>query len=76
MELAAERLSPYLSRVVIDKTGIRGAFDIRFDYPREDRPDVVGSILASVRGLGLKLEAGRGPVETLVVDRAEKPGEN
>jgi uncharacterized protein (TIGR03435 family) len=65
-----------LGRVVIDKTVITGAFDFRFDYPREDRPDVVASILASVRGLGLKLETGRGPVETLIIDRAEKPGEN
>ena len=75
-ELVAKRLSPYLGRVVIDKTGITGAFDFRVDYPTEDHPDVIAAILASVRGAGLKLEAGRGPVETLIVDRAEKPGEN
>ena len=77
-ELVAKRLSPYLGRIVIDKTGITGAFDFRYDYPypREDHPDVIGLILASVRGLGLKLEAGRGSVETLIVDHAEKPGEN
>jgi uncharacterized protein (TIGR03435 family) len=26
--------------------------------------------------LGLKLEAGRGPVEVLVIDRVQKPSEN
>ena len=76
MQLLAVRLTPYLGRVVIDKTGIGGAFDFRFDYPKEDRPDVIGSILASVRGLGLKLESGKRPVETLFIDRAEKPDAN
>jgi uncharacterized protein (TIGR03435 family) len=81
MELVATRLGYYMRRPVIDRTGIGGAFDFRFDYPLsnspgEERPDVVGSILASVRGLGLKLEAGKGPVESLVIDQAEKPADN
>ena len=74
MELVATRLSHYMRRPVIDRTGIVGAFDFRFDFPLpnspgEERPDVIGSILASVRGLGLKLEAGKDAFETLTIDQ-------
>jgi uncharacterized protein (TIGR03435 family) len=74
MELMAQRLTGYMGRPVLDRTGMTGAFDFRFEYPQDDpRPDVIGSILASVRGLGLKLESGKGPVETLAIDHAAKP---
>jgi uncharacterized protein (TIGR03435 family) len=29
-----------------------------------------------MQGLGLKLESARGPVETVIIDRIEKPSEN
>jgi len=77
MALLAERLSPRLDRPVIDRTGIEGAFDFKFRYPGDEpHPDLVSSILTSVQGLGLKLEAGRGPVKTLVIDRVERPSAN
>lgn len=77
MEDLAKRLSPYLGHPVLDRTGLKGFYDFRYEYRTDDaRPDVISSILASVQGLGLKLEAGRGPVETLVIDHAEKPSEN
>jgi uncharacterized protein (TIGR03435 family) len=73
MELMAVRLTNYMRRPVLDRTGLTGGFD----YPLEDsHPDVIGSILASVRGLGLKLESGKGPVEMLMIDHAGKPAEN
>ena len=77
MKLLAERLSENLDRPVIDRTGIEGAFDFRFALPAEEAgTDEAAALFASVQGLGLKLEAGRGPVETLVVDRAERPAGN
>src|ERR1700722_12288368 len=77
MQLLATRLTGYLRRPVLDQTGLKGAFDFEFDYAADDnQPDVIASIFASVQGLGLKLEAAKGPVETLVIDHAEKPSEN
>lgn len=77
MQLLAERLSPYLERPVIDQTGIAGAYDFQFAYPSgESAPDVTTSIIDGLQAIGLKLEQGKAPVETLVIDRAAKPTGN
>ena len=77
MEDLAERLSPYLGRLVLDRTGISGSFDFKVEYPSDDaRPDVISMILATVHDLGLKLEASKGPVEGMVIEHAEKPSAN
>jgi uncharacterized protein (TIGR03435 family) len=77
MQLLAERLTGYLRRPVLDRTGLKPAFDFRVDLPRDDsQPDVVASIFSSIQALGLKLDAAKGPVVTLVIDRAEKPAKN
>jgi uncharacterized protein (TIGR03435 family) len=73
MALMASRLSGYLERPVLDRTGLEGTYDFKFEYtPDEAQPDVVSSILFSVQQLGLKLESGKGPAETIVVDRVER----
>jgi uncharacterized protein (TIGR03435 family) len=77
MPQLAARLSAYLEHPVADRTGLQGSFDFKYEYRTDDaRPDVVASILESVQGIGLRLEAGKGPVETLVIDHAEKLSEN
>lgn len=77
MQLLANRLTGYLRRPVIDRTGLKPAFDFRLELPRDDsQPDVIASIFTSIQGLGLKLESAKGPVETLVIDHVEKPAEN
>ena len=77
MPLLAQRLSRWLDRPVIDRSGIEGAFDFKFEYdsPDPDR-DIGASIQVSIQGLGLKLESGKGPVETIVIEHAEKPTAN
>jgi uncharacterized protein (TIGR03435 family) len=82
MPLMAVRLSRYLERPVIDKTGMSGSFD--FEYKNEEvdanaevtRDDIVSSILTSVRGIGLKLTPAKAPMETIVIDQVKKPSPN
>ena len=77
MPLLASRLSGYLGRTVLDRTGLNGAYDFRFEYsPGDAQPDVIPSIFASMQGIGLKLEAAKGPVEIVAIDHAEKPSAN
>ena len=77
MPQLAERLGLRLERPVIDQTNLTGAYDFRIEYAAEsERPDLTASIITSLRNLGLKLEAGKGPIETIVIDHAEKPAAN
>ncbi len=71
-----------LDRPVIDRTGISGRFDMHVRFS-EVAPEVAASDPNSVSifdalqdQLGLKLESGRGPIETLVIDHIERPSGN
>jgi uncharacterized protein (TIGR03435 family) len=65
---------------VVDRTGLTGQYDFVLEFapysgtPRED--ETLPSIFAVLQELGLKLEPTKGPVEVLVVDRAELPSGN
>jgi uncharacterized protein (TIGR03435 family) len=73
----AKRLAAEFGRPVVDQTGLTGSFDFRFEYHSDDpHPDPISSVITSIQELGLKLEASKGPVETIVIDHAEKPSEN
>jgi uncharacterized protein (TIGR03435 family) len=73
----AKRLSRYLARPVLDRTGISGSFDFRSEYSSDDgRLDVISMILACVQDIGLKLEPSKGPVEGIAIEHAEKPSAN
>lgn len=85
----ADRLSTILGRTVVDKTGMNGTYDIVLTFtpdadliqqlpPGALAPDLSGpSIFTALQEqLGLKLEGGKGPVEVIVVDSAEKPAAN
>ena len=77
MAQLAKRLSWFMGRPVIDQTGIEGSFDFLYDQVSDDpHPDVAAWIITSVQALGLRLEASKGPVETIVIDHAEKPSSN
>lgn len=74
MSLLASTLSQYLERPVLDETGIDGSFDFRYEYVVDDpHPDIAATIVTSVEEIGLKLKAGKAPMETIVIDQAEKP---
>ncbi len=68
-------------RVVIDKTGLKGNYDVTLRYmPRPTSnppPDEPPSLFTALEEqLGLKLQADRAPLRVLVIDHIEKPTEN
>ncbi len=84
-------LSMLLNRTVVDKTGLAGKYDFTLNWTPDESndpsffpsstgqpPDPAGpSIFAALQEqLGLKLEAGKGPVQVIVIDHIEKPSGN
>jgi bla regulator protein BlaR1 len=81
-------LTPFLSifagRPVQDKTGLTGRYDFSLKKPSPmgssgagpDASDPEPTVFSAVEELGLKLEAAKGSVETLVIDHVERPSEN
>jgi uncharacterized protein (TIGR03435 family) len=77
-------LSSEVGRMVVDKTGLTSSFDFTLTWTNDDHPMETDADAASgptlftavQEQLGLKLEPSKGPVEVLVIDSAEKPGEN
>ncbi len=64
-----------LDRPVVNKTGLDGRFDIHLELPEGDDPATLANTIATMLPpqLGLKLSAGKGPGEFLVVDHVERP---
>jgi uncharacterized protein (TIGR03435 family) len=77
-------LSQSTRRTVIDRTGLDGTFDLRFEFlPDNDRPpgdtaaDTGTPLFTALREqLGLRLEAARGLVEVFAIQSAERPTAN
>jgi uncharacterized protein (TIGR03435 family) len=80
----ATGLTLLMNRVVIDRTGLPGAYDFVLRYtpdgvsPRADgvatpMTDGTSLVTALQEQLGLKLESQRGPVEYLIIDKVERP---
>jgi uncharacterized protein (TIGR03435 family) len=68
------------ARVIVDETGLAGAYDVEFEteltpMPGQPTTPREGQSLFTVleEQLGLKLESERGPVDVLVIDHVEKP---
>jgi len=81
MQSLVDSLSRLMDRPVLDRTGLKGTFDITMDYEMD--PDAgPGSIAgpamftAFQEQLGLKFESTKAPVDVLVIDHADKPSEN
>jgi len=79
MPMLAWFLGEPAGRPVRDETGLTGKYDFWYPTPAGiDAPatDSRPSVFTVVEGLGLKLVPAKGQVETLVIDRIEKPSEN
>ena len=80
----ASLLTPYLDRPVIDRSGIRGAFDVDLEAieiqpkgpfgpsyrPSDTKESILGAVVSQ---LGMRLEKTTAALETLVIEHAEKP---
>ena len=69
-----------LSTAVVDRTGLRGSFDYTQPTPPTDSEvdytNTTDAFLLLIHEVGPKLGRTKGPVETFVIDRAEKPSPN
>lgn len=79
MSQVADLLTGNVDRMVIDRTGLVGVYDLELAWtPDNGSADVVtrdapGLFTALVEQLGLRLEPAVGPVEVLVIDSVERP---
>jgi uncharacterized protein (TIGR03435 family) len=79
MQNLAANLSFVVGRVVIDKTGLAGSYNLTLEYAPEgaDASDPRPSLFTALEEqLGLKLVPSKGPVDVIVVDHIERPTEN
>jgi uncharacterized protein (TIGR03435 family) len=84
----AALLQPELQRVVTDRTGLEGPFDLEFIYGSQfmagptagvfETPSSDATALATALSeqLGLRLRSARGPVDVIVIEHAEQPTPN
>jgi uncharacterized protein (TIGR03435 family) len=81
-----QELSRELGRGIIDKTEIKGRYDLTLKWTPDagaatdsaaSSADSGPSIFTAVQEqLGLKLEPAKAPVQVLVIDHAEMPSQN
>lgn len=82
MSMLASLLSRFERQMVVDATGLTGAYEVKLEWspdrdvgagdpssPPPDRPSLFAAVQEQ---LGLKLEARRGPQQVLVVEQASK----
>jgi bla regulator protein blaR1 len=82
IEMLTQVLSSQMERPVVDKTGLTGKYDFVLEWTPDmgaagDSGPVGPTIFTALQEqLGLRLESPKGPVQNIVIDRAEKPSEN
>lgn len=80
MDSLARLLSGRVDLPVINRTGLDGVYNVKLEWTPETtrpEPDTGPSLFTAIQEqIGLRLRAGRTPVEVLVIDHAEKPGGN
>jgi bla regulator protein blaR1 len=90
LEAFATFLATPVRRPVVDRTGLSGDFDIELDMSAEfgppppppgvpdafDRTSAPSIFTTVQEQLGLRLDARRGPVDVMVIDRAERLVQN
>jgi uncharacterized protein (TIGR03435 family) len=77
----ADALADRVHRIVLDKTGLAGQYDVDLKWSPDDVVDAdptkaISIFTALQEQLGLKLQSTHGPVNTLVIDHVEMPSAN
>jgi uncharacterized protein (TIGR03435 family) len=79
LDMAALYLGVDLGRPVINRTGLTAHYDFEIHWAPDASADKESqsapSVFTAIQELGLKLEPIKAPVETLIIERAEKPVE-
>jgi len=72
---ALSRTQPTGERVVVNETGLAGAYDFELKWVRDgaEGPSIFEALSEQ---LGLKLEPKKAPVDLVVIEHVEKPTEN
>ena len=76
MKVLANEWGPWLERPVLDQTGLTGSYDYRLMPYDPSNHDMAVATIGALNRLGLKLKAGKAPIETIVIDSAHLPSEN
>jgi uncharacterized protein (TIGR03435 family) len=67
-------MSDAVGRVVIDKTGLTGEYEIDLAWTPDNEPEFGPSIFTALQEqLGLKLEPAKAPIDVVVIDHIERP---
>lgn len=74
MAQLADTFASVLQQVVVNRTGLDGAYDIDLTWAADQASESAPSLFTAVEEqLGLKLEATKVPVDVLVIDHVERP---
>ena len=81
LDQLAAALAPFFGRTIEDRTGLTGTFDLEMSWegpaPGGGPPGSAPSLPTALQEqAGLKLEATRGPVPMVIVERVEQPSAN
>ncbi len=79
MKNLAERMSQWLSKPVVDQSGLTGSYDFEaLLIPEDSSPgmELNDSLDEALKRLGLQLSKGSSLIQALVVDLASPPGNN
>jgi uncharacterized protein (TIGR03435 family) len=76
MEILTRGLTDLAGRLVLDRTGLQGAFDIEFEYARGLTDSPLPSLSGALQEIGLRLTSAKGPVRYIVIEQAELPSGN
>ena len=69
-------LSNAVERVVVDRSGLKGSFDVDLEWSSDSTSDKASIFTAVQEQLGLKLEFERNPVDVVIIDYVERPTED